>query len=216
MSYTWMTLFSFSIWIAAVIGVARFKNLDPIYHPFIYCTWVAAFNELLSYSLIAAGASNAINNNCYILVETIFIIWQFKKWDALQRFTLWYTTVIVLIILAWLIENFVLANLTKTVIYCRVLYATIIICLSVNTTSFMIVNERDKLIRNPVFIICMSYIIFFSYKIIMELCWYYGLSIADAFTVYVFRIFTWVNLFVNLLFSIVIIWIPSKPRYISL
>lgn len=76
---------SLSIAIAAIIGAVRYRRINPVYHPFIYCIWLGFINEILGYYISSIHGSNAINNNLYVLAECLLITWQFKKWGLFDR-----------------------------------------------------------------------------------------------------------------------------------
>ena len=60
-------LSAFSIFIAGIIGLVRFRKINKIYWPLIFAIWLACINEVLSYSLFINNHSTAINNNIYVL-----------------------------------------------------------------------------------------------------------------------------------------------------
>lgn len=216
MNYTQVVLFSFSIMIAAVIGLIRFNKIDPVYYPFIFCMWIAALNEIISFGLAKSGYYTIINNNLYVLAEALLITWQFKRWKFFDRHARIYSFTLLLIIIAWFLENISLSSIHKLGFYFRVLYAFIIVLMSIHTINGVIMNDRGRLLKNPIFLICGGYILFFTYKILVEAFWFYGIKISGTFSIDVYIIFTWINLFVNILFGIAVLCIPLKPRYISL
>lgn len=77
----------------------------------------------------------------------------------------------------------------------------------------IIITERKSLIRNPVFIICLAFIIYFTYKVLLEIFWLYGLNSSREFRVEVYNIFKYINLFANLIYALAILWIPRKREY---
>lgn len=215
MNYTLVTLFSFSVIIAAVIGLIRFNKIDPLYYPFIFCMWVAALNEILGYTLIKLGLTTTINNNIYTLLEALLITWQFKKWDVFYRYNRLYGIILFLIVIGWILENIGLSTIHKVGFYFRVMYAFMVVLMSIDITTWVMFHGRKMLLKDPVFLIGVGYIIFFTFKILTEAFWFYGVSVSGPFSVWVFIIFTWINLFVNLLFGIAVLCIPLRPRYIS-
>src|SRR5258708_37796261 len=85
MNYTLFAIFAFSISIPALIGWIRFVKISPTYYPFLFCIWIGLLNEILGYIITHKGYSNAVNNNIYVLIESILITWQFKKWELFER-----------------------------------------------------------------------------------------------------------------------------------
>lgn len=215
MNFTQIVLFSFSVLIAGVIGLIRFNRIDQAYYPFIFCLWIAGLNEVVSFALSKSGSTTIVNNNIYTLLEAVLITWQFKRWEPFDRYGKIYSFALVLVIIAWLLENIHVSTIHKVGIYFRVFYAFIIVLMSFHSINWVIMNGRGVLIKSPVFLICVGYIIFFTFKILTEAFWFYGINISNTLSIDVFIIFTWINLFVNLLFGIAALCIPLRPRYIS-
>ncbi len=216
MNYTQIVLFSFSVWIAAIIGLIRFHKIDQAYYPFILCMWVAALNELLSYSLTKMGAETIINNNIYVLLEALLITWQFKRWDQFEGKARIYLAALLWIIgTAWLFENLLMSAIYKVGFYFRVFYAFVIVLFSINCITWVIFNDSRSLLKDPMFLICAGYIIFFTFKIVTEAFWLSGIKVSNDFSIRVFMAFSWINLFVNILFGIAALCIPPRPHFLS-
>jgi hypothetical protein len=215
MNYAQVVLFSFSILIAGIIGLIRFKKIDPVYYPFMFCTWIAGINEILSYALVRMGLANTVNNNIYALLEALLIIWQFKRWEFLDRYNKLYSFVIGLTMIVWVLENIGISSIYQVDFFFRVFDAFVIVLMSIHMVSWLIVNGRGGLLKNSMFLICVGYMFFFTFKILTEVFWLYGVRVSNDFSIHVYIIFTWINLFVNLLFAIAILCIPPRPRYIS-
>jgi hypothetical protein len=58
-----------------------------------------------------------------------------------------------------------------------------------------------------------GFIAFFTCKILIEIFWVYGLNSSRDFRVEVYRIMTFINLTVNLIYAITLIWMPAKREY---
>lgn len=216
MNYWVFVGMSFSIFFAAASGIARFRKIDPAFYPFIYITWIAAANEILSFCLAYNHLSNTPNNNIYILVEGLLIIWQFKKWNSFSGYKYGFTIASIYFIVTWFIEIHSIAALHQLHFYFQLLQAVVIVILSINMNNRLIISHGKTLVKNPVFIICTGYIIFFTFKILIEAFWLYKIKSSDAFLYAVFFIIACINVLVNLLFLIAVIWIPRKPQYISI
>jgi len=103
MRFTLVDLFSFSISIAAIIGLIRYRKINPVYYPFLYCVWIAFLNEILGYFLIYSGRHNAINNNIYVLAEAMLFTWQFKNWGLFRRSGRLFIAILVSFVLFWIV-----------------------------------------------------------------------------------------------------------------
>ena len=76
----------------------------------------------------------------------------------------------------------------------------------------IIITETKALIKNPAFLTCVAFIIYFTYLALVEIFYIYGLSKDITFSVKMYAIMTAINLFTNLTYAMVILWIPRK-RY---
>lgn len=212
----WVFVFmSFSVCIAAVIAVLRYRKMDPAFIPFILCIWVAGINEVISFLLAQNGLSNIANNNIYILAEGLLILWQFKKWDLFYRLQYLWVTLNIMLVITWIYEIHSWQSLQSLHYYYRLLCAVIVIICSINFNNRLIISHTKTLLKNPAFLISTGYIIYFTFKILTDTYWLYKTDSSHSFLYAVYYIIAWNNLAVNLIFIIALLWIPRKPNYIN-
>jgi hypothetical protein len=209
-------IFSLSILIAAVIAIAKSRGSDPKYYPFYILLWMGTVNEILSNVFVREGLSPNINNNFYVLLESLIILWFFKRIGTVFSRRAVFVVLGMSFIIFWVTENIIVSNIIYISSYFRIYYSFVIVILSISTVNHLIVTERKILLKMPVFTICAGFIIYFTYKILVEAFWIYGLNDSASFRGHVYLILDWLNLFVNLLFAIAVIWIPRKQEYILL
>jgi hypothetical protein len=213
MVITLVLIMSFSVLVPAVIGWVRFKRIHPTFYPFIFCLWIGSLNEGISYLTSKLQHSNAINNNVYVLVEGVLLLWQFEKWGNFlgkRGFFLFYAG---LFTIAWLLDNFLISKITHFSSYYRILYSAIICLMSINYINLIIVRERKNLVRNSAFLICAGFIIFYTYKVMVETFWLYGLNNGSGFRTNVYLILAYINLLTNCIFTLAVAWIPERQRF---
>lgn len=213
MNYSLIVLFSFSILIGSIIGWCRFRVINPIFFPFLYLVWLGLFNEIISLIITQHQYSNAVNNNIFNLLEAVCIAWLFKKWGLFTRATTPYLVIQTLFILSWVTENFFIATLHSFDSYFIILHDFVIVFMSISMLNKLIISERGKLLMNPMFLICMSFIIYFTYSVLVDTFWMYGLDASRSFRLRVYDILAFINLFANLIYALAILWMPTKPRY---
>lgn len=216
MNYTQVVIFSLSICIGTVIGWLRFKKTWPVFFPFLICISVASLNEVISFLMTRNGFYTAVNNNIYVLLEALLITWQFSKWGLFSQYRSVRHLIAIVFIITWLLENFFIGDITAINFYFRILYSFIIVLMSIHIYSGLILTYRANLLKSPVFLICTGFIVYFTYKILVEAFWIYGLNAGRQFRINVYLLLTWINLFVNLLYAAALLWIPGKPRHITL
>ncbi len=214
MNYTVVFIFSFSILIPAIIGWIRFKNISPTYYPFVICIWVGALNEMLSYILARKYHSNVLSTNIYSLLESLFFIWQFYKWDLFKKRIEIYLPLICLLTAAWVVETFFSGTMHFSS-YFTVLYSFSIVLMSITAVNIIVASERKNFLKNAKFLICSTFILYYTYSVIVEMFGVYGVNISNEFRLWVGHILVIINLIANLIYAFAILWIPTKHRYIQ-
>ncbi|HMG67590.1 MAG TPA: hypothetical protein VK588_07885, partial [Chitinophagaceae bacterium] len=150
MNYYVGVSFSFSVGIAAVIGWIRFKKIDSTYFPFLYIIWIGFITEIISYIITNKGYSNGVLYNIYVLVEAIFITWQFRKWQLFEKRPILYFTIQVSYLLFWFIECFYFHYIYFTASNFRLYDSFIIVLMSINIINSELIRENRSVFRNPV------------------------------------------------------------------
>lgn len=187
MQFEMNAVFSLSVGIGAVTGWARFKKTDPAFFPFLLLLWAGFTNELVSILIISKGYTNAVCYNLFTLAEAVIISWQFYRWGLYGRRRRWYFSIQCLFIAGWLTEFTFRQNLQAFHSYFIIVYATIIVFMSIHVLSNELFKEPGILFLNPVFLICMGFFIYFTYTVLVEIFWMYGLNRSSVFRIR----FTW-------------------------
>lgn len=213
MNYSIRLIFSFSIAIAVLISWIRFKKINPTYYPFIFCLWLGLLNEILSYIFSILTHSNALNNNIYVLLESLLITWQFHSWKLFARHNTLFIVILCLLLGTWFVDNFIISKISHFSSYFRMVYSFIIVLMSISVLNMLLATERKSIITNPVFLICVSFIIFYTYKILVEAFWVYGLNSSKEFRLNVYGILLFINVFTNLVYALAVLWMPTKQRF---
>ena len=172
-------------------------------------------DEILSVTLSNLGKIVNVNNNLYVFCESLIILWFFKRIGMVLSRRLFIILGISFAIF-WITENFIISKIIYVGSYFRIYYSFVIVIVSISTVNHLIVTEKKTLIKLPVFVISIGFIIYFTYKILVEAFWVYGLNNTASFRGHVYLIMDWLNLFVNLLFAFAILWIPRKREYLLL
>lgn len=215
MNYLLFVSFSFSILIAAVIGLINFKKIDRAFHPFIYCIWLASVNEIVSFLLTKHHINTAPGNNIYVLAEALLIGWQFKKWKMMSFYKHAFQIYVAFMIMVWLAESLPLSELNKIKVGFRITSSAIIVLMSMNLISKVIFESGRSLVLNAKFIFGTAFIIYFLYRIFIESFLYFGFKIdADLYSD-IFIILSVINLLCNLLYACALLCIPRKIYFIE-
>ena len=212
MNYELIAILAYLIAVPAIIGLFRINRIDPAYYPFIVLLWIGLFNEIINTYCIEVYRSNVINSNIYVLVEALLILYFFRR---LELFNKTYQFYLFLLLFAgtWVAEHFVFFSIWSFNSYFRILYSFTIVLMSISMINRLISSSSGRLIRNSAFLIMIGFIFFFTYKVLIEIFYIYSIEGSEVFGVQVYRLITYINLSVNLLYAIAIIWIPRKREY---
>lgn len=213
MNFYFQLALNLSILIPALVGLIRFKKVHESYHPFIYYIWAGFLNEWGGAVAMFMGYPNIPLLNVYMLLETIILIYFFfnlhytakKKWISILLYTC--TTVF------WVLENTLFGSINIFDSYFRMGSAMLICFLAINALNYLIVTERKSLLKNPVFIICSAFILFYTMSVLSETFYIYGANSSGKFQVSIYHITIVANFISLILYTLAIIWMPTKFRF---
>jgi len=190
--------------------------MDESYYPFLYFIEIGCLNEILSFILIKTHHHTVLNNNVYILLESLIITWFFKRIGLFKRSETLFIGIIISFIIFWTFQMLQLRNLENFYLYFRIYYSIVIVFMSIATINKIMIVANKNLLKNATFIICTGFVIYFTYCAIIYTFWLYGLSKTDEFRILILKILAYINLFCNLIYAIALIWIPRHRPSILL
>jgi len=153
-----------------------------------------------------------VNSNVYVLVESIFLTWFFYKIETIETRRI-FIGIVFTLVAAWLLENFVFRSIFVNSTYFRIYASMVIVFLSIQQVNKTIFSYKKSLYRNAVFILCICFIIYFVYKALLQSFLIYGWTRNLNFLVKVYNIMLYINLGVNLLYALAVLWIPKRAKY---
>ncbi len=203
---------SYSVSIAALIGLYRLKRILPSFKPFILLLWVALLNEVVSYAMMKIYKTNALNSNIYIIVEYVIIMWQFKRWRSFKNNRI-FIAVLGLGIALWAFDNFIIHSPWAFNSVFRTVYSSAIVFLSLQQISAVLVFERRNIFYNSKFIICSAFLIYYAFKSFIEAFYVFDLHMPNSFYHNIFLLLVLTNFLANLIFAFATLWIPTKQKF---
>lgn len=206
-------LLSLSILIPVITGIIRYRRIPVSYYPVIYLLFIGCANEFICYFFFY-NTSNALPTNIYFLVEFLLFSWQFRNWKNILRKDKWYRALLILMTMVWVFENVVLGRINVFSPLFQVSYSLVLVLLAVNQLNWLVVNEKGNIITNSKFIICIAVIIYFSYKVLTEIFYYYSPS--NLMKINIFDVQSYCNVGYNILLTIALLCIPTKSNFIQL
>lgn len=209
-------ILGFNSAIAAVLGLIRFRKVEPAYQPFLFIVCLGFINHSLSLVLIRYFRSNAINGNIYVLVESLLYIWQFCNWGLFKKNKKTALMLAALLLAVWIIDNILLHNFWVLNSGFRIFSSFMMVFLAINQVTSLITRAKMNLLKNAIFIICSGMLIYFSYKAFIDVFFLVELDPGIGVIYYIYAILVGINFFVNLIFAWAVLWIPKKkPSMLS-
>ena len=213
MSYISYYLFSYSIFIAAAIGLIRFKKLNKAYYPFIFLLWAGSANELISSVVQSRGGSSNLNNNIYVLAEALLLVWQARNWKVFETNKWLFWVLEIGLLLSWLSEAMLSGGLSQLHSVFRIIAGTVILMIFIGFSNRLLFQYAKPVAKDAAFLISIGLIFFFSFKILVEIYWWQGATSSVRYLEGLYLVVACINLFVNLLYIIAVLWIPTKARF---
>ena len=210
---TKLFLISESVLFPLIAGLVRFRRLGGAYRPFFLMIVCGALNELVSFIVIKLVHNNAVPTNIESLLEWNLIAWQFFVWGLLQTRRTAFYVLLSVISLVWVVEDLVFWQIVSYPPYFSVLYSFLIVLFSVNKINFMITHDYRKLYGNPIFLICIGFIIYYVYSIIYDWAYQTSLTEPTGITSDIINLFGYVNALANVIFAIALLRIPRPQKF---
>lgn len=215
MSFTLVVIFSFSVLIPGMIALFRVKNIDSVYYPVLFCIWLGCLNEFLSFSLVINRFryQSVINNNIYALFEAILITAYFENVNLFQRKWM-FRSIIAAFLLTWIADNVFFHPVTVNNTNFKVFYSIAIVFMSINIINKIIFSYKRYIPKDATFILCITFIIYFTYQALIQTFFFYGLKRNSNFLMAIYTIMIYINLGTNLLYTLAVLWMPKRARFI--
>ena len=202
------SIIAMTTYLPAIAGILVFKKINTSFYPFIFYVWVGCINETVSTLISNAGGTTILNSNIYIIIASFLLVWFFKKQGTIKSRKL-YLGILASLLVVWVLEHFVFSRITNLTAWFRMYWSFLTVLLSINTLNIVLL-KRVNLLRDSLFLISISLIIFYSYKSIVETFGTYGLEASMDFNRTIYSILAYLNGFTNLVYLPAILWIPKK------
>jgi hypothetical protein len=213
-------ILSLSIAVTVIIGVIRYKVIDPSYYPFFYLAGIALLVEIVSFMLVKNKMYEVVLvvRNIFYFIEFFFYTWLFHAWGLFnfKRNVFWLITFV--FFFCWTVFIFFEGGLTKPGHYFPVVYAIALLFFAVTTFNKFVIQDRGPIFKNPKFWILTGVIIFFSFYLLIESAnlSVFGKNASIVFRRGLYSIVSYTNLIVNLMFATAALCIPRKKNFTKL
>ena len=214
MKYIFLFLISQSVLLPIIAGLIRFRRLDKGYQPFLLLLFIGFAVEIISFILMNQfNTGNAVPLNLYRLIEWTLLAWQFHTWGFMRQKKNIFYSLLGLGTAIWATEVLILGRINELGPYFLFFYSFIIVLLSVNEINFMITHYNRNLFRNPKFLICIGFIIYFIYMIVDNWAYEMDKTGVSSISVTISFWFGYVNALVNIMYAIAFLLVPAPQKF---
>lgn len=204
-------LYSMAI-IPLIICLRKYKQMDKIFHPFVYYLLALSIDAIASPISNALLGSNIMLGNMYILAEAILLVLLYHKWGVIKAKTFKY--LIFLIVIIWIIEKSLKPLLYYNSIF-LIIYSLLLVFFSVESINRNHVFNNEGIRRNPKFLISITIAFSFSINAAFEILLLNPSRFTTMFQIKILDIYKISGWLLILSHTFSAIWIPRKPKYIS-
>ena len=210
MDFYTSALFSLSVSIGAIAGLLRFRKTEQVFFPFFVLLWAGCTNEILSLVLMHYGFSNVLNYNLFVLAEGVLGCLLFRNWRLLsQKVCLFLLSLAGLL---WFFE-WLVTPLNSFQSYSIIFTSFLIVLMSISMINRILFSLPYSLLKDPVFLICTGFIMYYTFSVLTETFWMFGIQRSRSFRLSINALLNYINLFSNLLFLLAILWMPTRHRF---
>ncbi|MES2330245.1 MAG: hypothetical protein V4539_11625 [Bacteroidota bacterium] len=175
---------------------------------------VGIINEFISQFWIQSHHSNYTNSNIYVGIEFALILWQFYAWTDGSRVTktrlLFFRMAALIGFFAWIGDNLLLHRIDDNNSLFRIIYSAIIVLFSIDRLNCEAVYEKRRLLHNAIFLVCMTFMVYYANKAFVESFNLYHFNIRREFYVLLWVIMNIINIAASILYSIAVLCIRPK------
>lgn len=202
---------TFSIFIPGIISLLRLRHFDRTYILFALFIWLGCVNEVLSRIMIGYDYHTTVNNNIYVLLASLFILWFFHRAELFKGKPAIPVWLALIYLGVWGTETFVLRTIHELSSYFRIVFSLTTVLMSISFINLLLAHSSN-ILREAGFWICTGFIVHFTMKVLVEIFWLYGITNRE-FQLQVFNILIFANLFTNLTYALAALWINRKKPY---
>lgn len=208
------SLLGFAIGVGAIGSLFRVRSTDSTYHPFYFFLWVSFIHEIGDWLLVSQGYITSWNDNVYALVSVLLGIWQFWEWGLWRERDWVFLVLVTMLGICWLVESCYRMDARAMNSWFLLFSSLSIVLMSIWWISLLFYREEGLLFRNPAFLICFGWLVYYSVYILVESTWINGMISTPGVYPLVYSILAWVELVTGILFALAVKWAPLSKEHL--
>jgi hypothetical protein len=199
--------------VPAIVAAIRLPKTSPEFDPFLVFLWLSGINGAISLPVQYLGYYNILHYNIWFLADAYCLLWIFKRWNLFEskRF---YNSIAVVFGVCWLVETIFFSKLLEDYnSYFRIIYTFVAILMSVAMINTVLLKIRVSPLKNPMFLICCTFVLLNTITVIGEAFFAYSLVFGNTFRIGMDHIIVIIHAICSLFFALIILWIPTKQAF---
>lgn len=200
------------MFIGLIYSFIRRKRMLMYYKPYYVYMWVAFLFEMLIEFVIHLGYKSAVLSNCYVLIEFPIFLWLFYNWSSRNN-KIYFIAVFLIGLGIWIFDNLILNSIFQINSYYRIYYSVVLILFSINQLNKIIFQDDITLWKNPIFLISITSIVYYSYRVFIEGLFLFQQEFSNDFFRGVYFIMLIVNFLAHLVYTLAVLCIPAKQEF---
>ncbi len=207
---------SYSAILPFIVLLVKWKKIPRSCLPLCIYIILSMSNELWADVVIRLGhypLSRPVSN-VYVLAEPILLIWQFRNWKLFVGRTSLYRAILATIALAWAVLVVFGTGIHSVTSWYRIVSFFIMTLVSLANLHFIFVQNRSDFLKSTNFIVTAACIFFFSYLLVHEMFYMYGLDKDLDFLRDVYVIVCLNNIIYTLLLAYALLWTDRRQPYL--
>ncbi len=210
---------SLSIILPTVALLINFRHNARKYRPVLFWILLKCLAEvvgsIIRFSYIDLGLSDLQLKkflrpwyNCFVLVEVFLLFWMFFEFKN-KRLTVKriYGVLLALCLLVFIGETIAYGGLYELLSWYRIVVSFIFVFIAVDHINYLLVNERRLVWKSPEFLICFGLVLYFCYKLLVEIFTEYA---DETMMSSIYFVHTLVIILFNFILLFAVLCLPRK------
>ena len=203
---------TYSILLPAVAGIIRYKSVLKDFRPFFWLLWLGVLNETISVVSIYTVRSNTVNSNIYVFLEFGLILLLYYRWN--ERRVRKFIVLGAVGLLVWLCDNIFINHINDNNSLFREFYSLILVFLSIDVINRILVYDMTEVYKNAMFLIAITFAFYYGFKVYVESFNVLHIGLSRGMLTSLWKILYFVNVVANLIFTIAVLCMPKKQKFI--
>ena len=168
---------SFVIFLAG-LSLVKFAKYPATIRPFCYNLWLGALSIVCFPIINNYFHTNASSTNLFALLDFYTVGWLYYNLSGRKQSRTQFLVLFILMSLFWIIDNLFINSIGRFNSAFYIASDVTLMYLVINQINICVVSEKAALSSEPVFLISISFLIYYSFSLVFEVFYLYELYLA--------------------------------------